>query len=367
MAWRPFLLRRLAIAAVLVALALLSGMAPPASSAQPSGADPPANEIRQGARQRLESLLENLGTPAAEPLPEGTRFLVRFLGDVDGLTPGAAVRIRGFRIGTVRDVRVTFDSASNALDVPVIIDVVPDLLVVDGTTPRNDAAVRKAVATLVERGLRAQLRGGVLGNTHVALDLIEGAEPATLRTVGDYPEIPAGPPRGEQVMKAAEALLKRVETLPIEQLADDMQKAAVALRTTAEELRPELQRLVGESEQTLGAVRTALSGPEIATMIKDLTATTQQIRLIAQNLQGESKSVMKNLSDATQAAARAADQATVVIAGMDTTIGKKSPIWSDLTSLLDELNGTARSLRLLLTYLERHPDAFIRGKSEPTP
>jgi paraquat-inducible protein B len=300
-------------------------------------------------------------------LPEGARFLVRFRGDVDGLKPGDAVRIRGFRIGTVRDVRVTFDSATNALDVPVVIDVVPDLLVVDGTTSRNDAAVRKAVATLVERGLRAQLRGGVLGNTHVALDLIEGAEPATLRMGGDYPEIPAGPARGEQMTKAAEALLKRVETLPIEQLADDMQKTAVALRTTAEELRPELKRLVGESEQTLGAVRTALSGPEIAMMIKDLTATTQQIRLIAQNLQGESKSVMKNLSDATQAAARAADQATVVIAGMDSTIGKKSPIWSDLTSLLDELNGTTRSLRLLLTYLERHPDALIRGKSEPTP
>ena len=162
---------------------------------------------------------------------------------------------------SARDVRVTFDSATNALDVPAVIDVVPDLLVVDGTTSRNDAAVRKAVATLVERGLRAQLRGGVLGNTHVALDLIEGAEPATLRMGGEYPEIPAGPARGEQVTKAAEALLKRVETLPIEQLADDMQKTAVALRTTGEELRPELKRLVGESEQTLGAVRTHCRAP----------------------------------------------------------------------------------------------------------
>ena len=312
-------------------------------------------------------MLQDLGTPAAETLPEGARFLVRFRGDVDGLKTGAAVRIRGFRIGTVRDVRVTFDSATNALDVPVVIDLVPDLLVVDGARLLNHEAVRKAVATLVERGLRAQLRGGALGNTHVSLDLVEDAEPATLLTGGDYPEIPASPPRGEQVMKAAEALLKRVETLPIEQLADDVQRASVALRTTVEEMRPALQRLVGESEQTLGAVHAVLSGPEIGTMIKDLTTTTQQIRLIAQNLQGESKSVMKNLSDTTQAAARAADQATTVIAGLDTTIGKKSPIWSDLNRLLEELNGTARSLRLLLVYLERHPDAFLRGKSEPTP
>lgn len=79
---------------VLIAIALLIGLAPPAS-AQRSGADLPAD-----AKQRLETLLEELGTPAAAPLPEGARFLVRFRGDVDGLKPGAAVRIRGFRIGT---------------------------------------------------------------------------------------------------------------------------------------------------------------------------------------------------------------------------------------------------------------------------
>ena len=211
MLWGPFPVRPLAMAAFLAVLALLIGLETPAS-AQRTGADVNADEIKQGAKNRLESLLQDLGTPAAETLPEGVRFLVRFRGDVDGLKTGAAVRIRGFRIGTVRDVRVTFDSATNALDVPVVIDVVPDLLVVDGTTSRDDAAVRKAVATLVERGLRAQLRGGVLGNTHVALDLIEGAAPATLRMGGDYPEIPAGPARGEQMTKAAEALLKRVET-----------------------------------------------------------------------------------------------------------------------------------------------------------
>ena len=63
----------------------------------------------------------------AEPAPEGVRFLVRFAGNVQGLAVGAPVTIRGLRVGTVREVAVTFDSGTGQLDVPVIIDIVPGL------------------------------------------------------------------------------------------------------------------------------------------------------------------------------------------------------------------------------------------------
>jgi MlaD protein len=353
-------------AALVALLMLMLGFSLPAH-AQRSTVDVKVDEIKDEAKKKLQSVLQDRGTSDGEPLPEGVRFLVRFQGDVDGLNTGAPVRIRGFRVGTVRDVRVTFDSATAILDVPVVIDVVPDFLFIDGAQPGSDDAVRKAVAMLVERGLRAQLRGGLLGNTHIALDLVDTAEPAALATGGEYPEIPTMPTRGEEVMAVAEGLLKRIETLPIEEMAGDVQKAAVALRETVEDLRPALDRIVGESEQTLAAVRTALSGPELSRMMGDLTAATEDIRNIATDFRGESQSVMKNVSDATEAASRAAGAATTVIAGLDTTIGGRSPIWSDLNRLLGELNGTARALRLLLEYLERHPDAIIRGKSEPAP
>jgi paraquat-inducible protein B len=335
--------------------------------AQRSAADAKVDAIKEEARTRLESVLQERGTSEGEPLPEGVRFLVRFRGDVDGLNTGAAVRIRGFRVGTVRDVRVTFDSASGVLDVPVVIDVVPEFVFIDGVPPRDDDALRKVVAMLVGRGLRAQLRGSLVGRSHIALDLVDDAAPAAVARGGDYPEIPTVPTRGAEVMTVAEGLLKRLETLPIEELASDVQKAAVALRETVEDLRPALERIVGESEQTLSAVRTALSGPEMSRMMNDLKAATEDIRLIATDLREESTSVMRNLSDATEAASRAAGEASMVIAGLDTTIGRKSPIWSDVNRLLAELNGTARSLRLMLQYLERHPDAIIRGKSDPAP
>ena len=76
------------------------------------------------------------------------RFAVRFAGSVQGLAAGAPVTIRGLRVGTVREISVTFDSATGALDVPVVIDVVPGSLVVDGARPETEAGVRNAMATL---------------------------------------------------------------------------------------------------------------------------------------------------------------------------------------------------------------------------
>jgi paraquat-inducible protein B len=44
-------------------------------------------------------------------------------------------------------------------------------------------------------------------------------------------------------------------------------------------------------------------------------------------------------------------------------IGADSQIRYDLTQLMKELTEAARSIRLLASYLERHPDALIRGKA----
>ena len=42
-----------------------------------------------------------------------------------------------------------------------------------------------------------------------------------------------------------------------------------------------------------------------------------------------------------------------------------SPLQVKLRMALDEIGGAARSLRLLVDYLERHPEALIRGKGTP--
>jgi paraquat-inducible protein B len=52
---------------------------------------------------------------------------------------------------------------------------------------------------------------------------------------------------------------------------------------------------------------------------------------------------------------------------MDTGYGSNSQVRRDLTDLIRQLQDTARSIRLLADFVERHPEAMIRGKAGTTP
>ena len=60
---------------------------------------------------------------------------------------------------------------------------------------------------------------------------------------------------------------------------------------------------------------------------------------------------------------RAIGNADRVVQNADTTLfSKDSPAPQDLRDMLQEITRAARSVRVLVDYLERHPDMLIRGK-----
>ena len=112
----------------------------------------PGSPCQRAGAERLAPLLEALGRAQAAPAPDGVPFRVRFAGNVQGLAVGAPVTVRGLRVGTVREVAVTFDSGTGQLDVPVVIDIVPGSLVVDGQRAASPAEVRRGHGDAGARG-----------------------------------------------------------------------------------------------------------------------------------------------------------------------------------------------------------------------
>src|SRR5215469_7691976 len=74
-----------------------------------------------------------------EPVPpaDGVPFLIRFTGSVRGLEAGAAVEIRGIRIGDVVSVDLEYDPADNRFVAPVTIAVQPNRLPTSGSHPHG--------------------------------------------------------------------------------------------------------------------------------------------------------------------------------------------------------------------------------------
>jgi paraquat-inducible protein B len=65
---------------------------------------------------------------------------------------------------------------------------------------------------------------------------------------------------------------------------------------------------------------------------------------------------------------RAIGDANTAVRNADATLfSKDSATPQDLRDTLQEVTRAARSIRVLMDYLERHPDALIRGKTAEKP
>jgi paraquat-inducible protein B len=247
-------------------------------------------------------------------------YLLHFDGSVRGLQRGAPVDFRGIKLGTVTDIRLEIDRKAGSVRIPVTIELEPQRITqvgsLEGVKPYD------FVARLVERGLRAQLKSGNLltGQLFVALDFYPDSPPAKLERGGKYPEIPTVPTELEEMTRSVNGVLDKFASLPLDAMVKDVSS------------------LINETRSTVRSVEGLVTSPDMQQSLKALRATME-------------------------AAQGTMTKAEATLASADGMIGADSQIRYDLTQLMKELTEAARSIRLLASYLERHPDALIRGKA----
>jgi paraquat-inducible protein B len=250
-------------------------------------------------------------------------YLVHFDGSVRGLRAGAPVEFRGIRVGTVTDVRLEIDPKQDSVRIPVTLEIEPQRIGIE-RGPGNERYV--VMAALVERGLRAQLKSGNLltGELLVDLDFHPDSPPATLDRSGTYPEIPSVPAGLEALEASVTTALNKIATLPLPDLVADLRR-------------------------TIQSVDALVSSPDSKQAITALTQAAVRLDALIGTLDQRLGPLFV--------------QAQSTLASADGLAGANSQARYDLNALLKELTGAARSIRVFADYLERHPDALIRGKT----
>ncbi len=264
-------------------------------------------------------------------------WIVNFEGTVRGLAKGAPVEFRGIKIGQVVDIKALVSIDDWKLRIPVLIEVEPERLdvvgaVIPGGRLRDEQTEGrlKFLDTLVEKGLRAQLRPGSLltGQLYVDLDIFPDAPPGAFVYGGKYPEFPTIPAPLDQIRSTALNLLARLNKFPIEQIGND-------LRDTVQ-----------------GANR-LVNSPELRQAIQALDTTLKHTQKLASDV---NKNVTPEVTETLK-------QARKTLASAERLIETTSPVNPELRRALEEIARAARSIRGLADYLERNPNALITGKT----
>jgi paraquat-inducible protein B len=266
----------------------------------------PTAQVEPAAEQNTVFTLYANRAQAFEPPPRNPQtYQLVFRESVRGLLPGAPVEFRGIKVGEVTDVRAQIDARTFNFSAPVTIQLDPQRLGVR-VQSGNLAAIRKQlIDSLVAHGVRAQLRTGNLltGAAFVAFDFFPNASPARVDWSQNPVRLPTTPGELQAVEASVTDILKKVDKMPLKAIGDNLQTA------------------LGEASQTLVTARGTLA--------------TARGTLVS---------------------------ATGTLDSANNAIQPNSVQLLELNNTLEEVSRAARSIRVLADYLDRHPEALIRGK-----
>ena len=284
------------------------------------------------------TLYRNQVIAMKQPDPVERRYVLYFNESVRGLSVGAPVTMLGLRVGEVTDVGLAFDPKKLVFHPRVLITFFPDRIV-SLLSGQQRTATAKSIAEMDgqarlrmlrrivdERGLRGQLRTGNLltGELYVAFEYFPDAPKPKLDWSHEPLELPVVPGGLATIEAKLGSILTKVDNMPLDAIGSDVRNTLATLNQTLKDADTLVNRVdaqwVPEGAKTLEELRRAIAG------------------------------------------------ADHVLRNADTTFfGKDSPAPQDLRDTLQEVTRAARAVRILVDYLERHPEMLIRGKPEGKP
>ncbi|MGD0820844.1 MAG: MlaD family protein [Desulfomonilia bacterium] len=274
---------------------------------------------KPAAEKAVFKLFSNRTEALANPETIVSYYVLYFNETLHGLNVGAPVMFLGLPIGEVTAVGLDYNPDTNIIRPRVDIVIYPtrflkhvknpsDLYArVQSKTGRHDL-----IQNATDRGFRPQLRNANLltGQLYVAFDIFPDAPKVSIDWTKSPIELPVVSSGMQDLQNKISSILAKIDKIPIDAISEDM-------RNSLARLNGMVQRIDGE---TL---------PEFKTTLEEL------------------KRVLSNTNA--------------------TMVGKDAPTQQQLRETLQEITKAAQGVSGLTEYLERNPEALIRGKAEENP
>jgi paraquat-inducible protein B len=255
-----------------------------------------------------------------EPDTVAQTFVMYFQGSLRGLAVGAPVDLSGINIGEVKHLSVEYDRDAGVLRFPVEVDIFPQRIRGRPRTDRgagwaddSDIGGHAMIDSMVAHGMRAEIKTGSLltGQKFVSVEVEKRASPDRVDWNEHPPIFPTAAGGLDEIQDSVGSIARKLDNVPFDQLSARLMATLAALQDTLK-----------STDQVLHQVNGSIA-PQVTATLK------------------EAEDAMKNAKEA---------------------LSSEAPLQNDLGSTLLELSHAARSVSALADYLERHPEALIRGK-----
>jgi paraquat-inducible protein B len=316
-------------------------------------------------------------------------YVLFFGGSAKGLNVGAPVTFKGVKMGSVTGIKLLYDMRDQSIKIMVIIEIEPQKVTqVFGDNGLEDlpekSRERPVVEALVAQGLRAQLgmQSLVTGLLYVDMDF-HPDKPARLTGLRiGYEELPTIPSSLEQLTKtvaslpleeivakfssALEGIERFINSPHSQEIAASLDAALKEAQGLLQNINERIEPLASRFDTTLVSAQKLLQDVDrhIDPLAGEIKATMKETRGLLSHVDERLGPLTSSIEETFKAAQAAVKQAESTLASVEGMTGENSSLRYELSNALKELSTAARSIHLLSDYLERYPEALLRGKAK---
>jgi paraquat-inducible protein B len=299
----------------------------------PEGAaGPPA------AENALFVLYDDKARADAAQYAQNFHYVTYFETSTEGLERGSSVQVFGVQVGTVRDVGLQYDKGRTQLKVRVTFDIQPERVTPDRV---DDDITPDVMRALVAKGLRVVLVSTSLltGQKVLSLQYIPAAQKAEVAMEGELMLVPSQAGGLDNIMASVSDIAGKLDKIPLEEIGDHLNGALAGLDKT-------------------------MNGADLRKALSDLSGTLAEARKVVKEADQGMTPMLRRLPAIAEQMQQAVERANAAVGAGG--YGQNSDMQHGVERLLGELTDTARSIRLLADFLDRHPESLIRGRSQGT-
>lgn len=258
-------------------------------------------------------LFSDQETALAPPDGDPRYISMIFNQSLRGLTVNAPVEFMGVNIGRVVSVNLDYDAKTKSFPSVVGAVIYPNRLgkahekLLQQMGTEDDERSAQLMSAFVKQGLRGQARSAnlITGQLYISLSFIPNAAPVVFDVAARPLNIPTVPGSMDKVQEQLQAVVDKISKLPLHEIANN------------------LNGTLSEMKKTLRQVN--------SDVLPQMRGTLQQTQK--------------------------------TLAAANSTFADDSPERQQLSQAMDEVQRTARSVRVLTDFLSRNPEALIRGRT----
>ena len=281
--------------------------------------------------------------------------ILYFNASLKGLNPGAPVKFRGVTIGTVVEILIRHNQASNDFSMPVIVAIDKKL-----AQTKSDQLLRigdqSDLEQLVRQGFRGRLESEslVTGVLYVGLEILPNATaPVFHQLKPEYQEIPTVPSQIQQ-------LLANLSQVDVHGLSENLNRFVVRLDNSLGQLN--VAEINAGVTNLLGSANRLVTTPDLTNSFAVLRKTLDQAATLLKRVDGRVDPLADSVTNALHDAQKTLADLRLAIQNVSTLISPDSAIPSDLRQALEDLGNAGHAIADLAEFLQRNPNALLTGR-----